>query len=306
MSKGEEDGDPVRADRVALLRRLVDRMGRIEQVGPGSFAAPLDAGSFDRVYGGQIIGEGLIAAGQTVPAGKHFHSMHCYFLRLGDPGEPITYHIEEIRDTRSFSVRMMRAEQAGKIITAATYSFAVAGEGIAHQWPMPETPGPESVTSRDRELLDIYGENLPLNAGVPWPVDLRHVDRRPWDAEPGEGTQRVWMRADEILSDDPLLHAALLLYASDLTMAESITARHPIEWEELISGRRMFGASLDHAFWLHIPVRADEWLLHVQESSRAADGRGLCTGRFFDRSGTLVASVAQEIFIKTVEGEETR
>jgi acyl-CoA thioesterase-2 len=111
------------------------------------------------------------------------------------------------------------------------------------------------------------------------------------------------MRVDEQLPDDPLLQSCLLLYASDLTMADAVTNQHPIVWEDLIAARGLFGASLDHAFWLHAPARIDDWLLHVQESTRAADGRGFATGRFFDRAGRLVASVAQEIFIKETGGE---
>jgi acyl-CoA thioesterase II len=127
---------------------------------------------------------------------------------------------------------------------------------------------------------------------------MRHVDHKPWDPQTSDGRNRVWMRADEKLDDDPLLHAGLLLYASDLTMADTVTTQHPIVWEDLIAARGIFGASIDHAFWLHAPVRVDGWLLHVQESSRAVDGRGFSTGRFFDAEGRLVASVAQEIFIK--------
>ena len=303
MEDDDRPDDPMREERVALLRRLVTHLGRIAPAGPGSYSAPVEAGTFDRVYGGQIIAEGLMAAAQTVPASKQFNSVHCHFLRLGNPTEPIVHHVEEIRDSRSFSVRMVRAEQAGRTITAAAYSFAEQAEGLDHQWAMPATPDPETTTPRDRELIEIYGRDLPPNAGVPWPIDLRHVDRRPWDSEAGAGHQRIWMRADERLPDDPVLHTAVLLYASDLTMVESVIARHPIDWEDLIAGKGRFGASLDHAFWMHAPVRADDWLLHVQESPRGGSARGFCTGRFFDRSGILVASVAQEIFIRST-GEE--
>ena len=163
---------------------------------------------------------------------------------------------------------------------------------------MPGTPAPEEVPERDLELIARGDGTPPYNAGVPWPIDLRHVDHRPWDESPGDGRNRVWMRVDEAVGDDPLLHACLLLYASDLTMADPVTAQHPLVWEDLIAARGIFGASIDHAFWLHRPVRMDRWLLHVQESSCAVDGRGFTTGRFFDEAGQLVASVAQEIYIK--------
>lgn len=287
-----------RATRIAMLRRLVARMTAIVAESADRFVIAPDAGAFDRIYGGQSLAEALLAAARTVEPDRQLNSAHCYFLRLGDPAMPITYIVDRLRDTRNFSVRQVRAEQEGNAIITATFSFAAARGGITHQWQMPDAPPPDAVMSRDVELLTLHDGDLPKNAGVPWPIDLRHVDHRPWHKHRGDGRHRVWMRVDEALADDPLLHAALLLYASDLTMADAVTVQHPIVWEDLIAGRGYFGASLDHAFWLHMPVRVDQWLLHVQESSRAADGRGFTTGRFFDRSGALVASVAQEIFIK--------
>lgn len=284
--------------RIAILRRLIARMDMIVAENADRFVVAPAAGVFDRVYGGQSLAEALLAAARTVEPDRQLNSAHGSFLRLGDPQKPTTYVVDRLRDTRSFSVRYVRAEQDGQAIITATFSFVGARGGIAHQAPMPDAPPPEEVLPRDVELLRRYDGDLPKNVGVPWPIDLRHVDQRPWDRQIGDGHHRVWMRVDEDLRDDPVLHAAILLYASDLTMADAVTAQHPIVWEDLIAGRGMFGASLDHAFWLHVPVRVDRWLLHVQESSRAADGRGFTTGRFFDRSGTLVASVAQEIFIK--------
>jgi acyl-CoA thioesterase-2 len=297
-------GDQARAARVAMLRRLVARMGALEAVGDDRFAVPAEAGAFDRVYGGLMLADAMMAAAATVPADRRLHSAHVYFLRLGDPALATIHAVERLRDTRTFSVRGVRAEQAGRPINAAHFSFTAPTAGFAHQDAMPDAPPPELVMPRDVALIERHGAgNLPRNSGVPWPIDIRHVDRPPWQGGEGDGRHRVWMRVDEDVGDDPLRHAALLLYASDLTMADAYTVRHPIIWEDLIAGNGLFGASLDHAFWLHAPVRVDDWLLHVQESTRAADGRGLATGRFFDRAGTLVASVAQEIFIKTAAGE---
>ncbi|ABQ67401.1 Palmitoyl-CoA hydrolase [Rhizorhabdus wittichii RW1] len=296
--------EQARQDRIAMLRRLIDRMGRIAPAeGDGDrFLIEPAIGAFDRVYGGQSLAEALIAAARTVDQGRRLNSAHCYFLRLGDPRKPVVYVVDRLRDTRSFSVRQVRAEQDGQAIITATFSFAASFGGIEHQGPAADAPPPEEVLPRDVALLARNGGELPKNAGVPWPIDLRHVDQPPWDQRIGDGRHRVWMRADEELPDDPLLHACLLLYASDLTMADAVTNQHPIVWEDLIAARGLFGASLDHAFWLHVPARIDQWLLHVQESTRAADGRGFTTGRFYDRSGVLVASVAQEIFIKDMSG----
>jgi acyl-CoA thioesterase-2 len=281
-----------------MLRALVARLERIVPAGDDVFDSAAAEGVFDRIYGGQSLAEGLMAAARTVGREKRLNSAHCRFLSLGDPRAPTRFRVERLRDTRSFAVREVRAEQAGRLILVATFSFAAPSAGIAHQWPAPDAPPPEAAPSRDGELIALYGDDLPANVGIPWPIDIRHVDQRPWDSAIGAGRHRLWMRADETLPDEPLLHAAVLLYASDLTMADAVTVQHPIRWEDLIAGRGHFGASLDHAFWLHAPARVDEWLLHEQESSRAADGRGFTTGRFFDRSGVLVASVAQEIFIQ--------
>lgn len=287
-----------RDERIAMLRRLVARMRLIRAVDADHFLVPADPGAFDRVYGGLMLADALMAAAATVPEGRRLHSLHSYFLRLGDPALETAYGVDRLRDTRTFSSRLVRAEQAGKAINTAMFSFTAPTHGFAHQWPMPDTPAPETVTPRDLALIARGDGTPPCNSGVPWPIDLRHVDHRPWDEGPSDGRNRVWMRVDEDVGDDPLLHACLLLYASDLTMADPFTTRHPIVWEDLIAARGIFGASMDHAFWLHQPVRMDRWLLHVQESSRAVDGRGFTTGRFFDEEGNLVASVAQEIFIR--------
>jgi acyl-CoA thioesterase-2 len=285
-----------------MLRRLVDRFGAIVSVDNGRFAAAQTVGAFDRIYGGQSLAEASIAAAKTVDPGRRLHSTHGYFLRLGNPARPVSYVVDRLRDTRSFSVRQVRAEQDGEAMISFTFSFAAPTRGVAHQTPAPKAPPPETVPPRDAALIAMHGDNLPLNAGVPWPIDLRHVDQPPWERRIGDGRQRVWMRVDEELPDDPTLHAALLLFASDLTLSDAVTNQHPIVWEDLIAARGLFGASLDHAVWLHAPARLDRWLLHVQESTRAADGRGFATGRFFDAAGALVASVAQEIFIKETGG----
>jgi acyl-CoA thioesterase-2 len=292
-----------RADRVVVLRRLIARLGSVVADGEDRFVIQPEAGAFDRVYGGQSMAEAMVAASRTVEPDRLLNSAHCHFLRLGDPAQPVRYIVDRLRDTRSFSLRQVRAEQNGQAIITATFSFAAPTEGITHQMAMPDAPDPAEVLPRDVALLAMHDGDLPKNAGVPWPIDLRHVDQPPWEQRIGDGRQRVWMRVDEELPDDPALHACLLLFASDLTMADAVTNQHPIVWEDLIAARGVFGASLDHAFWLHAPARFDRWLLHVQESTRAVDGRGFTTGRFFDREGQLVASVAQEIFIKQVPGE---
>ena len=291
--------------RVDMLRRQVKRMEFIAQsaVAGDCFTIEPTASVFDRVYGGQSLAEAMYAAARTVEQTRTLHSAHCYFLRLGDPAKPVHYLVDRLRDTRTFSIRQVRAEQDGRTILSAMFSFSTASTGITHQTEVPVAPAPEALVSRDVALIRRFGQALPQNCGIPWPIDLRHADQPPWDPSLGDGRHRIWMRADDPIPDDPLLHAALLLFASDLTMSEAVINQHGIVWEDLIDARGLFGASLDHAFWLHAPVRIDEWILHVQESTRAIDGRGFATGRFFDARGVLVASVAQEIFIKEAEGE---
>lgn len=298
--------EAARRARIEMLRRQVARLQTFAQTPlkeEGRFTFEPAAGVFDRVYGGQSLAEAMYAAAKTVEPDRSLHSAHCYFLALGDPTRPVDCLVDRLRDTRTFSIRQVRAEQAGRLILSASFSFSVPTQGMVHQVNAPDAPAPEHTVSRDLALMTKYGGELPKNAGVPWPIDLRHVDQPPWDPAIGDGRHRIWMRADEPLPDDPLLHAALLLFASDLTMGDAVNNQHAIDWEDLIAGRGLFGASLDHAFWLHAPVRIDDWLLHQQESTRAADGRGFATGRFFDLHGTLIASVAQEIFIKNVDGE---
>jgi len=294
---GEDRRAQLRRARIDMLRNVLEDLLRVEPEGDDVFRGATSA-VFDRVYGGQTLAQGLMAAAATIADGRQPNSTHCYFLRIGDPKKPLTFKVERVRDARNFSNRVVRVEQGGVVISMLMFSFAHAGGGFEHQWKMPDAMAPETLPSRDESLVALYGETLPMNAGVPWPIDIRHVNRRPWDSEPGDGRNLLWLRADMPLPDDPLLHTALLLYASDFAMPEAVIARHPIHWEDLMVGRGVFGASLDHSFWLHTPVRFDDWLLHEQESSRGAGGRGYTTGRFFNRQGELVASVAQEIFIK--------
>ena len=287
----------IRRQRDSLLQNMIDRVLTVSPLGDDVFAGGDASSAFDRIYGGQIMAQALMAAAQTVPDGRSIHALHTFFLRLGQPDRPVTYRVERLRDTRTFSNRLVRAEQDGALLAILTQSFRSAAEGISHQSLTEEAPDPETLPDRDALLVEAYGADFPVNSGVPWPVDIRYVDRRPWDRFAADGANRVWMRSPAPLPDDQLLQTAMLLYASDLTMADPVVAHHPINWEDLIAARGMFGATLDHSFWLHAPTRFDDWLLHVQEAPRAYQGRGLTTGRFYTRTGELVATVAQEIVI---------
>jgi acyl-CoA thioesterase-2 len=195
-----------RQARLATLRRLIDRITRLVSHGEDRFLVEPAPSAFDRIYGGQSLAEAFAAASRTVDAGRRLNSAHCYFLRLGDPQQPTIYSVERLRDTRSFSVRQVRAEQGGQAILTVCFSFAAPSIGLTHQIDMPATPGPETVLPRDVALLAMHDGKLPKNAGVPWAIDLRHVDQPPWDSQIDDGRHRVWMRVDEELPDTPLLH----------------------------------------------------------------------------------------------------
>jgi acyl-CoA thioesterase-2 len=251
---------------------------------------------WQRVFGGQVAGQALVAAGRTVEEDRPVHSLHSYFVRPGDPTVPIVYEVDRTRDGRSFSTRRVIAVQHGETIFSLSASFQLRQDGIDHQSPMPSAPDPEILPP----LVNRYGgtpEAAEFYKSMPKPIDLRYVDEPPWQQHakgPRDGTSRVWMRADGKLPDDPLLHVCVLTYASDMTLLDSVLVRHGLApgLDDLAM------ASLDHAMWFERPFRADEWLLYSTNSPSASGGRGLAAGRFYTRAGTQVCSVVQEGMIR--------
>jgi acyl-CoA thioesterase-2 len=257
-----------------------------------------DAGP-QRVFGGQVAGQALVAAGRTVDPSRPVHSLHGYFVRPGDPTVPITYRVENVRDGRSFSVRRSVAVQHGLPIFFMSASFHRHEEGLDHQEPPPDVPPPDEVPTMG-EWLARYPERLRLWSQVQRPIDVRPLGEPGWVApgdRPVELRNRAWMRFDGKLPDDPLVHACALTYASDLTLLDAVLAVHGEVW-----GPGGFaGASLDHAFWLHRPFRADEWFLYDCRSPSASGGRGLATGRMFATDGRHLATSVQEGLLRRVE-----
>ena len=255
-----------------------------------------------RVFGGQVAGQALIAAGRTVDHGN-VHSLHAYFLRPGDPRVPIIYDVDRIRDGRSFTTRRVVAIQHGKAIFNLSTSFHVLEQGPEHQYTMPEAPDPESLPTM-RERLEPHKERFPPEF-ADWimrdrPIDTRSADLPRWmNPEPAirEAEQRVWFRADGKLPDDPLLHDCIVAYASDLTLLDTAVMAHARSWDD----DRFMIASLDHAMWFHRPLRADEWLLYHQRSPSAQAGRGLAEGFIYRRDGALAVTVMQEGLIRPVK-----
>ncbi|MFD8676844.1 acyl-CoA thioesterase II [Streptomyces seoulensis] len=249
-----------------------------------------------RVFGGQVAAQALVAAGRTVPADRAAHSLHAYFLRTGDPGAPIVYSVDRIRDGRSFTTRRVVAVQHGKPIFHLSASFQAYEDGLDHQAPMPQAPDPATLPTSQERLrgyahLDPEVVERFLEAREA--IDLRYVDEPPYGefGAPREPHSQVWFRANGKLADDPLLHVVLATYVSDMTLLDSVLLAH---------GRGgwavgdVVGASLDHAMWFHRPFRADEWLLYDQESPSAHGGRGLGQARIYTRDGALAISVVQE------------
>jgi acyl-CoA thioesterase II len=253
-----------------------------------------------RVYGGQVAGQALVAAGRTVDASRHVHSLHGYFVRPGDPAEPITYAVENIRDGRSFSVRRSVALQHGKTIFFMSASFHREEEGFDHQAPPPDVPPPDEVPTM-AERLARYPERLEVWSVIPRPMDVRYVGEPGWvrpGGRPAEPYQRVWMRIDGKLPDDPLIHACVLTFCSDLTLLDSVLSWHGAVW----GPGGVVGASLDHALWFHRSFRADEWFLYDCWSPSASDARGLAMGRMFTEGGRHIATAVQEGLLRRVGG----
>ena len=249
---------------------------------------------WQRVYGGQVLGQALVAAVRTVPPERVAHSLHAYFLLPGDPARPIIYNVERVRDGGSFATRRVTGIQHGRPMFAMSCSFHVSEPGLDHQDAMPQVPPPEELPS-EQQLKTKMLARLPENMKSYWererPIEMRPVDSsRYFDREKRAPEQMVWMRASGRLPDALPLHQCVLAYASDFTLLDTALIAH---------GKLMFDkdiqlASLDHALWLHRPFRADDWLLYAQESPSSHGARGFCRGRIFTRDGLLVASVAQE------------
>ncbi len=249
-----------------------------------------------RVFGGQVLSQSLIAAVRTVDGNRPVHSMHGYFLRPGDADQPITFGVQRLRDGRSFSARRTHAYQNGVPILSMIASFQVPDIGIDHQDPMPlDVPDPDSLPTA-AELLGKFDHPAAQSWAFSRPFDIRHIESDIYLSVDGNRTahQGVWIKTVGAMPDDANLHRAALAYASDYTLLEPSLRRHGISW--ITKGLSI--ASLDHAMWWHRPVRVDDWLLYVTESPSASGARGLNIGKIFNRAGQLVASVAQEGMIR--------
>jgi acyl-CoA thioesterase-2 len=259
---------------------------------------------WQRVFGGQVIGQALVAANRTVN-GRLAHSLHAYFLRAGDPSVPIIYNVDRIRDGGSFTTRRVVAVQHGQAIFSMAASFHKEETGLEHQIKMPEVPPPESLPS-EAELKACLIDRVPPQVKAYWererPIEIRPVDLSRY-LTPGNHapSQQVWIRATGELPDDQSLHQCVLAYASDFTLLDTALIAHG----RFVFDPRLMLASLDHALWFHRKLRADEWLLYAQDSPISGAGRAFCRGMLFARDGKLVASTAQEGLLRERSATKT-
>lgn len=281
-----------------VLQELVELLA-LERIEENLFRGQSQDLGWGLVYGGQVLGQALSAAVQTVPGERAAHSLHAYFLRPGDVSRPIVYDVDRIRDGRSFTTRRVVAIQNGRAIFHLSASFQVDEPGFDHQDPMPDAPSPASLRT-DRERAVEWAKRLPEpmreRATSPRPFEMRTVDPDddPFAPEPRPARKQFWLRASGELPDDPALHRYLLAYASDFSFLTTSLRPHGASWLD----PSMQVASLDHAMWFHRPFRVDEWLLHDVDSPSASSARGLVRGRVFASDGTLVASTVQEGLIR--------
>lgn len=281
-TNGNPHGQPVLDSLVALLD--------LETIEENIFRGVSPASSPVRVFGGQVAGQALVAAGRTVEPERKVHSLHAYFIRPGDPSVPIVYEVDRTRDGRSFTTRRVVAVQHGKTIFSLSASFQIPEDGIDHAGSMPDVPAPESLPTFGEQVSDLSEK---LGETEPRPIDVRYVTEPPWRSrndDEHEARSQVWMRADGVLPDDDLLHVCIAAFASDMTLLDAVLVRHGVYW----GLDDVNGASLDHAMWFHRDFRADDWLLYDCSSPSASGARGLANGRFFTRDGRLVATVVQE------------
>ena len=269
----------------------------LEQLEVNLFRGRSPQDRWQRVFGGQVIGQALVAASRTVE-GRPPHSLHAYFLVGGDPRVPIIYEVDRIRDGKSFTTRRVVAIQHGQAIFTLMVSFHNDEPGLEHQVPMPDVPPPEKLPSEAEiraKVLPSMPEAVQRYYQSERPIELRPVEYGRYLGQKTEsGKFNVWIRATSKLPDDPAIHQCVLAYASDMSLLDTALVPH---------GRSLFekefmGASLDHALWLHRPFRADDWLLYTQESPTMTGSRGFSRGLIYTRDGSLVANVAQEGLVR--------
>jgi len=287
-----------------MTQAAVDRLCSLldlESIEVNIFRGISPDASRQRVFGGQVAGQALVAATRTLEDERPVHSLHAYFLRPGDPAVPIVFTVDRIRDGSSFTTRRVVAQQRGKAIFNMSCSFQKIEEGLEHQMEMPDAPDPETIPTWAERIVPLW-EKLPKQIQKNWrpgarPVDMREVDVPVYlGGEAKGGDNLIWLKTPGPVPDDPFLHQCILAYATDFSLIDSMLRQH----KDRGPMGSLMTASLDHAIWFHAPLRVDDWLLYVQDSPVAGGARGFARGTIFTRKGKLVASVAQEGLIRPV------
>lgn len=279
-------------DRTIALNTLL----QVEPTEPDVFEGARESGEAERVFGGQVLGQALVAAGRTVDTGILPHSSHARFLRAPSPKEPITYRVTRARDGSSFFNREVQGEQSMGIVLTMSVSFQLHESGFEHSSPMPTAADPETlIPFVDR--MTPFSDRLSQWFKRPRPIEVHYLADPPWEAADKNQTpseSRVWMRAEPLNTDDPLIHQAALMYASDMTILDSAVLRHGLGWFP----DRVRAATLDHAMWFHGTSRADSWFLYDQECPWTGNGRALATSSMYSRQGKRLATIVQEAVLR--------
>lgn len=291
---GSIEVDTVSGERSPDLRVLLDLLD-LESVGDDVFVGNHPEKVWSRTFGGQLVSQAIVAAGRT--AGERpLHAINAHFVRGGDVKKPIEYHVERHRDGRALANRTVTASQDGQELFVMLAAFQDWGKGLEHAHEGPQVPDPETLP-RIEESFTGFEDKLEMFINAPHPIDMRYTNDPAWILK-GTGEKlnhnRVWMRTDGTLPDDPLLHVAALGYSSDTTVLDSIITTHGLSW----GLDRILAATVNHSIWFHRPFRFDDWTLYATESPVAAGSRGLATGRFYSRSGELLATTVQEGVIR--------
>jgi acyl-CoA thioesterase-2 len=279
------------------LNKIIETLD-LEEIELNHYLATSPNEGWQRVYGGQVIGQALVAASRTVSTDRSAHSLHGYFLRAGDTDIPILYKVDRIRDGKSFTTRRVVAVQRGQAIFTMSISFQVDEGGLNHQFDMPDVPGPDDLQTEDeirqvqsknwpKEFQDSFSGSSAIQVKPIEPIDLLNP-------KPAEPVQRCWVRCGDKLPDDPRIHQCVLAYLSDWSLLDTATRPHAVSFMQ----DNVQVASLDHAMWFHRPFRADEWLLYDQDSPSASGARGFNRGLIYNQSGELVASTTQEGLVR--------
>lgn len=271
----------------------------LEQLEHNLFRGRSPETSWQRVFGGQVVAQALVAAQRCVEEERYVHSLHCYFMLPGDPSIPIIYQVERLRDGSSFATRRVTAIQHGQAIFSFEASFQLDEAGLDFQIPTPpDVPDPDDLLSQ-HEIIERFGDRIPNGIARFWrrerPIELRPVGLEHYTSrEKLDPRQNIWVRVKEKVADDRRVQAAVLAYLSDMTLLDTSTFAHG----RILADPDIQAASLDHAMWFHRPDRLDDWLLYTQDSPSTSGSRGFTRGALYSRDGTLVASVAQEGLIR--------